>query len=424
MSLESLDIENARSALKQGNWGIADELYAKLSHNSAHKLEALSFLAYHRFVQERYQDACQFSEQVLELKCDDNAKLNLALAEFGAEKYESSEKTLASLASQDSGFGLLLKAGLLQKKGLHAQAIGCFESFFRATPVTPHTALPPLLRTLAKQGFQLRTALFRERQLDILTDLIREYGQQPLQRIVAAAEHLNGNRKPWQDPLQQPSFFYVPGLKARPWFDRQEFNWCGVLESQHEQIFAEYQHIVTQEKAPLKPYVTEDKNAPKDSWTHLIDSNNWLSLHLYKGGKLNSAVAHDAPKALAALHATSLPMCKGNAPEAFFSTLAPKTHIPPHFGLCNFKLVAHLALRIPEHCGIRVGNETRHWQEGQCLIFDDSFRHEAWNQSELERTVLIFDTWHPDLNELERQAISQLFLVIDAYYCNELSLLT
>ena len=62
-------------------------------------------------------------------------------------------------------------------------------------------------------------------------------------------------------------------------------------------------------------------------------------------------------------------------------------------------------------CAMRVADEIKVWQEGEALVFDDSFEHEVWHHQEegSERVVLLFDVWHPDLNEAEKQAIIEMF---------------
>jgi len=83
---------------------------------------------------------------------------------------------------------------------------------------------------------------------------------------------------------------------------------------------------------------------------------------------------------------------------AMFSILAPKSKIPPHRGPYRGLLRYHLGLIIPSpasSCGIRVANETRSWQEGRSLIFDDSYDHEAWNDSDSHRVVLFVDFVRP-----------------------------
>lgn len=80
-----------------------------------------------------------------------------------------------------------------------------------------------------------------------------------------------------------------------------------------------------------------------------------------------------------------------NLVNAAFSSLAPSTHITPHTGYPEGVLRCHLGLIVPENCGIRVGTHTRTWVEGKCLIFDDTFEHEAWNKSDHTRVVLLLD---------------------------------
>jgi beta-hydroxylase len=82
---------------------------------------------------------------------------------------------------------------------------------------------------------------------------------------------------------------------------------------------------------------------------------------------------------------------------AMFSILAPGKHIPRHTGLYNGLLRCHLGLIVPpgDACRINVGDETRTWEEGKCLVLDDSRPHEVWNDSARERVVLLFDFDRP-----------------------------
>jgi ornithine lipid ester-linked acyl 2-hydroxylase len=76
---------------------------------------------------------------------------------------------------------------------------------------------------------------------------------------------------------------------------------------------------------------------------------------------------------------------------AGFSVLAPGTHIAPHTGYPEGLLRCHLGLVIPEDCAIRVSGDTRSWDEGKCLVFDDTWEHEAWNKSDRTRVILLLD---------------------------------
>ena len=64
-------------------------------------------------------------------------------------------------------------------------------------------------------------------------------------------------------------------------------------------------------------------------------------------------------------------------------------------------VVRNLGIDVPDGCGLRVGGIERRWEEGRCVVFDDSFTHEAWNRSDQPRVVLVVDLWHPDLTDDE-----------------------
>jgi aspartyl/asparaginyl beta-hydroxylase (cupin superfamily) len=80
---------------------------------------------------------------------------------------------------------------------------------------------------------------------------------------------------------------------------------------------------------------------------------------------------------------------------AAFSRLLPSTDIRPHLGYSNSVLRCHLGLLVPPNCGLRVGPETRTWEEGKCLVFDDTIEHQAWNHSASARVVLLIDFVKP-----------------------------
>jgi aspartyl/asparaginyl beta-hydroxylase (cupin superfamily) len=76
---------------------------------------------------------------------------------------------------------------------------------------------------------------------------------------------------------------------------------------------------------------------------------------------------------------------------AGFSRLAPGTTIRPHRGYTDAVLRCHLGLIVPPDCALKVDGTTVTWEEGRCLLFDDTFEHEAWNHSDQDRIVLLID---------------------------------
>ena len=99
--------------------------------------------------------------------------------------------------------------------------------------------------------------------------------------------------------------------------------------------------------------------------------------------------------------------------------LKPRPRIPPHTGIANFRLVVHLPLVLPGHCGFRVGGETREWRIGEAWVFDDTIEHEAKNDSGEARVILIFDIWNPYLSAAERDLVCELLAAQRDYYAEQ-----
>jgi len=105
-------------------------------------------------------------------------------------------------------------------------------------------------------------------------------------------------------------------------------------------------------------------------------------------------------------------------PTIMFSVLAPRTHIPPHSSVTNARLVVHLPIIVPPSCRFRVGNETREWRSGKAWVFDDTINHEAWNDSDEYRIILMIDIWNPLLTVAERELVTALLNGMNEYYDN------
>ena len=163
------------------------------------------------------------------------------------------------------------------------------------------------------------------------------------------------------------------------------------------------------------PYINYDQDQPVAQWAELNHSARWSALHLVKDGLPVAENASRCPRTMAAWAHAPSPDQPGRTPVAMFSLLKPKTRIPGHVGASNARLVTHLPLVVPPGCRFRVGNTVREWVPGKAWVFDDTIEHEAWNDSEQLRVVLIFDIWHPDLNPEERRMITALNTALNAF---------
>ena len=214
--------------------------------------------------------------------------------------------------------------------------------------------------------------------------------------------------------FQQPTAFFYPGLPQIQFYDRADFPWVGALESATDAIRAELNAVLASQRDGFTPYVEALPERPRSS-SPLFDDPRWGALYLWKNGNLVPENSARFPRTIDTLASADIPRIAGRSPMALFSRLRPGTHIPPHHGLLNTRLICHLPVIVPDGCRLRVGNETRAWTEGEMLIFDDSFEHEAWNDSAQTRVVLLFEIWRPELSVEEREALTLLYQSIDLY---------
>jgi hypothetical protein len=230
-------------------------------------------------------------------------------------------------------------------------------------------------------------------------------------RLAHSLEILKGERQVYP---QQPSVLYYPYLAQRQFFEREEFDWVPALEAATPAIREELVALVN-EGADFRPYVENDPDRPHRDFHGLNENKDWTALYLWRDGRPVEANASRCPKTMAALEQVPLSRIGSRTPAVLFSRLEPGAHIPPHTGMLNCRLIGHLPLIVPKGCWLRVGNETREWEEGKLLIFDDSIEHEAKNPSRELRIILLFDLWRPEIGEEERGGISAIFETIDRF---------
>ena len=229
-------------------------------------------------------------------------------------------------------------------------------------------------------------------------------------RFAESLSILSGDAEP---QLQQPSSFYYPGLPQTAFYDTVLFDWVAPLEAAAPAIRAEAQAALASGTG-FRPYVEADPTRPNKGHA-LLDNDDWSAFHLIEGGVAVAGNADLCPATMAALGDLPLPRITGRSPMALFSLLKPHTHIPPHWGMLNTRLIVHLPLIVPDGCRLRVGNHVREVVAGKVLIFDDSVQHEAWNDSDEMRVILLFQIWHPELRAGEREALTKLFGAIGSY---------
>jgi aspartate beta-hydroxylase len=214
-----------------------------------------------------------------------------------------------------------------------------------------------------------------------------------------------GKSRPYVSNSNQ---LYIPRLPAIPFFKRSMFPFLKELEVRTDAIRDELRLALEEDSGQFEPYIGYRPGEPVNQWQKLNHSTDWKAFHLWRGGDVVEENLARCPATAKILQSIALCDLSGLCPNVFFSALAPHTHIPPHYGESNARVIAHLPLVVPDNCWFKVGFETRNWTAGETLIFDDTLEHEAMNDSDELRVVLIFDLWNPLLSDKDRKAASTL----------------
>jgi len=328
--------------------------------------------------------------------------LALAHRKLGAAEEEGAalEQALARDASHLPA--LIAEGDLYLRKGDERAASAYYATAIRAA--SRQSSLPTQWRTEIQRVQGVYEGLMRKFEAELLGALTaRGLGEPGTQRVSHALDLLLGKRQVF---LQQPKYFYFPELPHIEFYERQHFAWARALEHRAREIRAELEAILATQ-AGFVPYIQRAPNRPV-SPNPLTDSLDWGACYLIQDGAEVSQNAARCPNTMAAL--AQVPLCRiaGRTPSVLFSMLRPGTRIRPHHGFTNARLICHLPLIVPAQCGLRVGNETRAWREGELTVFDDSIEHEAWNLSGEIRVVLLFDIWRPELTTQEQELVAAI----------------
>jgi beta-hydroxylase len=190
-------------------------------------------------------------------------------------------------------------------------------------------------------------------------------------RLASGAGLLVRDRVEWAIARSSPD---------QPWFDPDDFPWTRAIEAHTLEIRREL-FLVLQGPVPEFREVSIEQE-------RIVEGAPWKAFVFFLYGRPYEKNTRRCPVTTEALRAIP------GMTSAFFSILEPGARLKEHRGPYKGVLRYHLGLKVPEdprQCGITVGGETRHWEVGRSLVFDDTFAHTAWNESRETRAVLFVD---------------------------------
>lgn len=346
--------------------------------------------------------------------------INLAMA------HRAEGALLAALGALDkalaidpySFLALLAKGSVLEQTGRVRSAA---EIYKNALKISPHPDRLPanLVQQISYASSVVRDqAAAQARHLrDLLGPLEASEPNEHRQRFSEAIDIASGIARAHQaSPIQ----LHYPRLPAIPFFDKEYFPWMEDLEAATTVITEELQSLQNNAAMNWSPYVQYAPGTPENQFASLNNNHSWSSIWLWRDGTVQPA-ADFCPATMRALNQIPLADQPGFAPTALFSALAPQTSIPPHTGSTNTRLLVHLPLILPGPAFFRVGNEERQWRLGTAWAFDDTIEHEARNDADETRIILIFDVWNPLLSEAEKEKVRVLLAAQRAWLNEEMT---
>jgi hypothetical protein len=203
-------------------------------------------------------------------------------------------------------------------------------------------------------------------------------------------------------PVSPPLFLY-PGVEPMRYFDPGDFPGAAEVAAETDGIREEFLALAEHMSSDFRSRLGGLHSAEEAG-----REGKWSMIPLMRNGAVVEEFASRCPLTMKLAAGLELPQIGLISPSLYFSVLEPNSRIAPHKGLTSTRLIAHWPLIVPPDCAFKVGGEVRPWVPGTPMVFDDMNVHEAWNDSDRIRVVLIADFWRPELSPLERIAVTDL----------------
>jgi aspartyl/asparaginyl beta-hydroxylase (cupin superfamily) len=322
---------------------------------------------------------------------------------------EALQRVEAALVIDPRHFiALLTKGALLERMGQSKAAAIAYRNALATAPPAERLP-PPLVAQLdhARSAVKAHSEALAEHLERAVAPVRQRFPDEPLGRFDESVRIFAGLQKPY---LQEPLLLHYPRLPAIPFYDRALFPWIEALEAATPMIQGELLEVLARKPEDFAPYIAFPPGTPVNQWGELNHSHRWSSFYLWRDGVRQDRACELCPRTAALLEELPLMYQAGFAPTVIFSQLDARTRIPPHTGSVNHRLLAHLPLILPGPAAFRVGAETRAWEMGRAWVFDDTIEHEAWNDADQPRVIMILDLWNPYLSMAERELVSAMMV--------------
>lgn len=418
-------IDEAKRLAGAGRITEAEQAFLAILRDAPRETDALNFVAILAHERGRYAQALALLERARGVAPDDPVTLtNLGVTNAALGRLDQSIDALRSALKIAPGLYLArLRLGeVMERAGRPRDALplffGAIYSAQNAGQWLGDDTTPPGLRPLVLHAMRT-VAAGRRRLFSALMQPLRDrHGAAALARVEKCLSvYLTELPANFPDPAQRPKFLYFPDLPTTRFYARELFPWYAELEAAATSIREEMLAVLAEDSG-FEPFLGHFEDNQLEG--HLANAIGgkpvWNAFFFHRHGARYEPNHARCPRTSAVLDKVPLCFVRDHSPECCYSVLTAGSHILPHTGVTNTRLVTHLGLVVPDgDIRLHVSGESTGWQEGRCFTFDDTFEHEAWNRSDKTRVVMLMDVWNPHLTDVEREALTTLVPAIGEF---------
>lgn len=403
-----------KQAFAQGDLRLCAVVAQQCCQESIWDKDIVGFYANYLFLSGQSEAALLCLNQAKEAGLRDTClKLMYAAIAVELRRIDIAFDTLSGLAGLDGGQIeqlQLITGHLLELQGKPIDAIALFTAALLSAQLNGNwlddDSTDPIFRPLVRNAV---TKTKRGRR-DYLYAVVANSGvaASEAKRVQRAIDLYLGDFKPNKQELRRPSFFFMEDLPARPVFPRSSFPCLEDFRQATDQIADEFINNIYRAENRLRP--VHEVEQP-EQLSKLIAGNHgaksWSAYYFYRHGERNENSIAECPLTSQLIEGSPIVRIKGHSPEICFSVLLPGAKILPHVGVTNIRSVMHVPLIIPDDCALEItGHGPVTWEKYEPFVFDDTYVHQAWNNSSDVRVVLLADLWNPFLTSAERELIT------------------
>lgn len=427
----STEIATAREHVRRGDLPKAEQAYRRVLIESPDTLEALRFLGNAALAHGNPAEAVELLSRAAEAHRDNPEILvELGAAYRAGNRFDAARYVLERAIELRRGSypaaRLLLANVLEMDQRPDLSLLHYFKAILQAQSAgewLDDRSTDPTLRQLVLHAMRYvsteRRSLF-ERALEPLRQNTSEFPG-ALSRIDRAlGAYLRDQAETPTDPLQKPTFLFVPGLTTGKFIDNIDnaaFPWLGECTRTVSGLASE--------SASCAKAASEVLSAPIFSLDALLRpgapvaerSEEAARAPVYQRGTLQEYAREGAPRLVAAVEAAPLVYIPRHGPDVEIISLRNRLRLPLAYGRSNARLAAIIGMRHSADMLIIVGGESRILRGGEAIVFDPSYGYEYAATSDELCQAVSFEIWHPDLSPIERTALISIATTAVEFDC-------